>query len=50
MLNHVVYLLRITNVNGNSVRNKLFMRIKKQNAPTNLDVSYAKNPFKTNQD
>ena len=28
MLNHVVYLLRVTNENGNSVRNKLFMGIK----------------------
>ena len=50
MLNHVVYLLRVTNENGNSVRNKLFMGIKKQNVPTNFNVSYAKNLFKTNQD
>ena len=49
MLNHVVYLLRVTNVTGNSVRKKFFMDTKKQNTPTNLDVSYGKNALETNQ-
>ena len=50
MLDHVVYLLHVTNVSGNSLQKKYLMDTKKQNTPTNLDVSYVKNASKTNQD
>ena len=50
MLDHVVYLVHVTNVSGNSLRKKYLMDTKKQNTPTNLDVSYVKNASKTNQD
>ena len=50
MLNNVVYLLRVINVSGNSLRKKYLLDTKNQNTPTNLDVSYVKNASKTNQD
>ena len=50
MLNQVVYLLRVTNVSGNSLGKKYLMDTTKQNTPTNLDISYVENASKTNQD
>ena len=50
MSNHVVHLLCVTNVSGNSLRKKYLMDTKKQNTLTNLDISYVKNASKTNQD
>ena len=50
MLNQVVYLLRVTNVSGNSLGKKYLMDTTKQSTPTNLDISYVENASKTNQD
>ena len=35
MINHVVYLLRVTNVSGNSLLKKYLMDTRKQNTPSN---------------
>ena len=50
MLNHVVYLLGVTNVSENSLGKKYLMDTTKQNTPINLDISYVENASKTNQD